>query len=159
MTNRSWACSPRPASTCKPDPRPIHKPSRRRSEVTMADNSDNVDIEDENDGVSQPAATNSNLPMVIILVALVIYFGFQTFSLLGERGNLGQVKTSQENALQEAQKIQSQFRTLVTGAGELADKGHAGAKMVMEGLQRQGMGMAGPAKSPAPEKTEAKPAK
>ena len=58
------------------------------------------------------------------------------------------MKTSQENALQEAQKIQSQFRTLVTKTGELAEKGHAGAKMVMEGLQRQGMGMAGPALRP-----------
>jgi hypothetical protein len=108
----------------------------------------------------EPAPTQSNLPLVFTLVALLIYFGFQTFSLLGERGNLGQVKSNQENALQEAQKIQSQFRTLVTKTGELADKGHAGAKMVMEGLQRQGMGMASPAaKPPAPEKAEEKPAK
>ena len=76
------------------------------------------------------------------------------------------MKSSQENALQEAQKIQSQFRTLVTKTGELADKGHSGAKLVMEGLQRQGMGMAGPAAKAAektpenvPEKVEAKPTK
>ena len=110
--------------------------------------------------VGEPAPTQSSLPLVITLVALLTYFGFQTFSLLGERGNLGQMKTSQENALQEAQKIQSQFRTLVTKTGELADKGHVGAKMVMEGLQRQGMGMAGPvAKAPDAEKAEVKPAK
>ena len=113
---------------------------------------------------SAPVATQSNLPLVITLVALVTYFGFQTVALLAERGNLGQVKSSQESALQEAQKIQTQFRTIVTKTGELADKGHGGAKMVMEGLQRQGMGMAGPAaKAPAPEKSpekaEAKPAK
>jgi hypothetical protein len=129
----------------------------------MTDNADNIDSESDSDDdeISEPAATYSSLPLVITLVALVIYFGFQTFSLLGERGNLGQVKTSQENALQEAQKIQSQFRTLVTKTGELAEKGHAGAKMVMDGLQRQGMGMAGPgpATSPAPEKAAVKPAK
>ncbi|HET9916796.1 MAG TPA: hypothetical protein VFQ89_06785 [Candidatus Binatia bacterium] len=117
-----------------------------------------ADHSTEDGGV--PAASHANLPLMITLVALLTYFGFQTFALLGQRGNLGQVKTSQENALQEAQKIQSQFRTLVTKTGELADKGHAGAKLVMEGLQRQGMGMAGPAaKSPAPEKAEEKPAK
>ena len=120
-----------------------------------------TDADDSAKDSGVPAASHSNLPLVITLVALLTYFGFQTFALLGERSNLGQVKTSQENALQEAQKIQSQFRTLVTKTGELADKGHAGAKMIMEGLQRQGMGMGmgGPAKSPAPEKTEAKPAK
>ena len=129
----------------------------------MTDNADNIDSESDSDDdeISEPAATYSSLPLIITLVALVIYFGFQTFSLLGERGNLGQVKTSQENALQEAQKIQSQFRTLVTKTGELAEKGHAGAKMVMDGLQRQGMGMAGPgpATAPAPEKAEVKSVK
>jgi hypothetical protein len=79
--------------------------------------------------------------------------------LLAERSNLGLIKGSQENALQEAQKTQAQFRTIVTKTGELADKGHSGAKMVMEGLQRQGMGVAGPEKAPAPEKAETKPAK
>lgn len=118
----------------------------------------------ENNGAevtgSEPAPSQANLPIIITVVALLTYFAFQTFSLVGERGNLGQVKTSQENALQEAQKIQSQLRTLVTKTGELADKGHAGAKLVMEGLQRQGMGMAGhAAKAPTPEKAEVKPAK
>lgn len=114
-----------------------------------------ADHSTEDGGV--PAASHANLPLMITLLALLTYFGFQTFALLGQRGNLGQVKTSQENALQEAQKIQSQFRTLVTKTGELADKGHAGAKLVMEGLQRQGMGMAGPAaKATAPENGEEK---
>ena len=126
------------------------------------DNENNIASEAEvsaEEFASAPVASQSNLPLVITLVALLTYFGFQTFSLLAERGNLGQVKASQEGALQEAQKIQSQFRTLVTKTGELADKGHASAKMVMEGLQRQGTGMAGPAKAPPTEKAEVKPAK
>jgi hypothetical protein len=113
------------------------------------------------EAASAPVATQSNLPLIITLVALITYFGFQTVSLLAERSNLGLIKGSQENALQEAQKTQAQFRTIVTKTGELADKGHGGAKMVMEGLQRQGMGMAGPTNSPekVPDKAEAKPAK
>jgi hypothetical protein len=127
------------------------------------DNENNISSEAEasaEEFASAPAVGQSNLPLVITLVALLTYFGFQTFSVLAERGNLAQVKTTQEAALQEAQRIQSQFRTLVTKTGELADKGHNGAKMVMEGLQRQGMGSPSPAaKAPAPEKSEAKPAK
>ena len=109
--------------------------------------------------VAAPIASQSNVPLTITLVALLTYFGFQTFSLLVERGNLGQVKATQEGALQEAQKIQSQFRTLVTKTGELAEKGHTGAKMVMEGLQRQGMGMAVTEKAPSPDGAEKKSVK
>jgi hypothetical protein len=121
-------------------------------------NDNDIDASTE-EAASAPVATQSNLPLIITLVALITYFGFQTVSLLAERSNLGLIKGSQENALQEAQKTQAQFRTIVTKTGELADKGHSGAKMVMEGLQRQGMGMAGPEKAPAPEKAETKPAK
>ncbi len=115
----------------------------------------------EEEFATAPVATQSNLPLIITLVALITYFGFQTVSLLAERSNLGLIKNSQETALQEAQKTQAQFRTIVTKTGELADKGHGGAKMVMEGLQRQGMGMAGATSSPekVPDKAEAKPAK
>lgn len=124
-------------------------------------NENNLDNDSVEETASAPVAIHSNLPLSITLVALITYFGFQTVALLAERGNLGQVKASQESALQEAQKIQSQFRALVTKTGELADKGHTGAKMVMEGLQRQGMGMAGADKAPLKSlaKPEAKPAK
>lgn len=126
----------------------------------------NLDSPSEAQTVSPPAPPASNLPLIVTLVALITFFAFQTVSLLAERGNLGQVKASQEAGLQEAQKIQAQFRAIVAKTGELADKGHAGAKMVMEGLQRQGMGaaMAGPAKMPPaiekdPAKADAKAAK
>lgn len=112
----------------------------------------------------------SHLPFIITLVALLLYFAFQTLSLLTERANLGSVKSNQDGALQEAQKVQSQFRLLVSKTGELADQGHAGAKMIMEGLQRQGIGFAPETKMPetktpaksepsAPAKNESKAAK
>ena len=107
----------------------------------------------------------SHLPFIITLVALLLFFAFQTLSLLTERANLGSVKSNQDGALQEAQKVQAQFRLLVSKTGELADQGHAGAKMIMEGLQRQGVGFAPETKMPdksepsAPAKTETKAAK
>ena len=79
-----------------------------------------------------------------------------------ERNNLGVVKANQDAAMQEAQKIQAQFKTLVTKTGELAAQGHAGAKMVMEELQKRGLGAAPEAIMPetkAPPKSETKPAK
>ena len=96
----------------------------------------------------------SNLPFIITLAALLVYFSFQSLSLLNERANLGAVKSNQDGALQEAQKVQAQFKTLVTKTGELADQGHAGAKMIMDGLQKQGIGFAPETKAPAKSETK-----
>jgi hypothetical protein len=119
----------------------------------MAEETDRA-IEAEED-IDEPVAVEtawSNLPFIITLTALTVYFGFQTVQLISERGNLGQVKTSQEAAIQEAQKVQTQFKNLVTKTGQLADQGHAGAKMVMEELQKQGVGFAS---APAAPETQA----
>ena len=113
----------------------------------------------EDSAVPQPV---SNLPFIITLVALTIYFVFQTLQLATERSNLGMVKANQDAAMQEAQKVQAQFKTLVTKTGELAGQGHAGAKMVMEELQKRGLGAAPEAIMPetkAPPKSDTKPAK
>jgi hypothetical protein len=114
---------------------------------------------DETDTLSEGsgAAAPSSLPLILTLSALLLFFGYQTMALMVERGNLSMVKSNQEGALQEAQKIQTQFKLLVTKTGELADQGHAGAKMVMEGLQRQGVGF-GPDETP-PAKAAAKKTK
>ena len=95
----------------------------------------------EIDEAGRPEATKpaSNLPFIITLIALLIYFSFQSLSLLNERSNLAMVKGNQDGALQEAQKLQAQFKLLVSKTSELANQGHAGAKMIMEGLQRQGV--------------------
>jgi hypothetical protein len=119
----------------------------------MAEETETVDEAMRADA-AKPAFT---VPFVITLVALLIFFGFQTLSLLNERSNLSQVKSNQEGALQEAQKVQGQFKLLVTKVNGLAEQGHAGAKMIMEGLQRQGVGLV--PESSAPEKPATKATK
>lgn len=101
-------------------------------------------------------------PFMLTLAALTIYFVFQTVQLFSERSNLAAVKSSQDGAIQEAQKIQAQFKNLVSKTSELADQGHAGAKMVMEELFQRGIGPAPQATSPqtkSPAKPETKPGK
>ena len=109
------------------------------------------------DGPPDAAKPPSIVPFVTTLAALLIFFGFQTLSLLNERSSLSQVKSNQEGALQESQKVQAQFKLLVTKVNGLAEQGHAGAKMIMEGLQRQGVGLA--PESSTPEKPASKPTK
>jgi hypothetical protein len=50
------------------------------------------------------------LPFVITLIALFVYFTFNTLQLTVERSNLASIKTSQESAIREAQKIRPNSR-------------------------------------------------
>jgi hypothetical protein len=132
----------------------------------MVDENENVVEAESTEEYVAEERSHSNLPLIVLMAALTIYFAFQTLQLLSERGNLGLVKGNQDSAIQEAQKVQTQFKTLVTKTGQLADQGHPGARMVMEELQRRGVGFASevppPTKMPeskAPPKTEAAPAK
>ena len=88
--------------------------------------------------VAPPAERGANLPLTILLIALVLWFAFQTVQLAIERANLGEARGHQEAAMQEAQKLRTQFESLINKTGELANKGHAGAKLVMEELQKRG---------------------
>jgi len=85
------------------------------------------------------AARESNLPFAITLAALLIYFAFQTIQLIAQRSELSAVKSAQEAPLQAAQKVQEQFKVIITKTSELAKQGHAGAKMVLDGLQITGL--------------------
>lgn len=98
--------------------------------------------------VEPPAERGANLPLTILLIALVLWFGFQTVQLASERANLGEARGHQEAAMQEAQKLRTQFEALITKTSELANKGHAGAKLVMEELQKRGMAAQSEAISP-----------
>src|ERR1043165_2324338 len=81
-----------------------------------------------------------NWPLIITIVSLLVWFGFQAFQLMRERNNLIMVRSNQDPAIQESQKIQAQFQNVIAKTSELANRGHAGAKMVMEQLSRQGIG-------------------
>ena len=114
--------------------------------------------ETETSAENRPVAkTDSNLAVSITLVALLLWFGFQLLQQVRERSNLSAVKANQESAIQESEKIRLQFQGLMTKTVELANQGHAGARMVVDELQKRGIGVPPPAK-PA-EKLETKPAK
>ena len=93
----------------------------------------------EGELVTPPAERGASLPLTILLIALVLWFGFQTVQLATERANLGEARGHQEAAMQEAQKLRTQFESLINKTSELANKGHAGAKLVMDELQKRGM--------------------
>lgn len=130
----------------------------------MAEEIDDVAGAEPREETSSVDANTSKVPFIITLAALLLYFAFQTLQMVVERGNLGMMKANQEGSIQEAQKIHAQFKQLVSKTSELANQGHAGAKMIMEGLQSQGFSVAHETKEAVPEtkapsKLEPAPAK
>ncbi len=117
----------------------------------MAEEIDNVAEAGPVEEPKVPDASALKAPFIITLAALLLYFVFQTLQMVVERGNLAMVKANQESAIQEAQKIQAQFKTLISKTSDLAQQGHAGAKMIMEGLQSQGLSVAPETKEVLPE--------
>lgn len=91
-------------------------------------------------GETEPTERNSsNLAVAITIVALLVWFGFQTFQLAGERSNLTAVKANQELPMQESHKVRAQFESLMKKTNELANQGNAGAKLVIDELKKRGM--------------------
>ena len=90
----------------------------------------------------------SSIALTLTLVSLILWFGFQAFQLVRDRGSLQVVKANQETAMQESEKIRTQFQTLMTKTAELANQGHAGAKMVIDELQKRGVGVGAPEEKP-----------
>jgi ABC-type transporter Mla subunit MlaD len=88
----------------------------------------------------------SSLPLILTVVSLLVWFGFQTVQLVLERSDLSQLKGNLEAAMQESQKTRVQLEALVIKTAELASQGNASAKTVVEELERKGI----PIKAAAP---------
>jgi hypothetical protein len=89
----------------------------------------------------------SSLPLVLTIVAVLVWFGFQTLQLALERSSLSALRANLESPMQESQKMQAQLQTLVTKTAELANQGNAGAKAAVVELEKRGI----PIKSAAPQ--------
>ncbi|HEY2986293.1 MAG TPA: hypothetical protein VGL11_01105 [Candidatus Binatia bacterium] len=79
------------------------------------------------------------LPLALTMVALLIWFGFQTVDLAIDRRNLTSLKSNYDAATQEAEKIRTQVETLIGKTAELASKGNPNAKAAVEELQKRGI--------------------
>ncbi len=89
--------------------------------------------------------SGSGLPLILTIVSVFIWFAFQTVQLVLERNNLTALTANLETPMQESRKMQTQLQSLVTKIAELANQGNAGAKAVVEELERRGIPIQGAA--------------
>jgi len=80
-----------------------------------------------------------DVPVLLGTIALLAVVGLQTTALLMERGGLHDLRTSQDSPLEQGQKVRTQLDALAGGTAKLAQQGNAGAKAIVDDLQRQGI--------------------
>jgi uncharacterized protein HemX len=83
--------------------------------------------------------TNLFLPVLLIALALVVWFGFQANQLNQERSQLANLRINQETTYQNAQKMRAQLDSLAAGTQKLASAGNKNAQALVSALQQRGI--------------------
>ena len=79
------------------------------------------------------------VPVLLIALALVVWFGFQASHLYQERGQLASLRDNQEATYQNAKKMRAQLDSLAAGTQKLASAGNMNAQVVVSALQQRGV--------------------
>lgn len=79
------------------------------------------------------------VPLLLMLITLVLWFGFQTYQLVKERTNLKTLQANQETMFNNAQKMRAQLDAIAAGTARLAQQGNANAAQVVAALKAKGI--------------------
>lgn len=79
------------------------------------------------------------VPLLLLLLALLVWIAFQTTQLLSERGNLKAMEVNQEAQVQQSQKLRAALDALAADTAKLAEQGNPNAKLLVEELRKRGV--------------------
>lgn len=93
---------------------------------------------------NRPAAAPGNLPVLLLALTLVVWFGFQIFQALKAREELTQAIAAQEPQLQSAEQVKQSLLNLALATKRLAVQGNANAQQVVDSLAQRGVNIENP---------------
>jgi hypothetical protein len=103
-------------------------------------------------GTRAEATYSPFLPLVLLTLAVVAWFGYQTVQLQVERSAQRKALQEQEQVVQSATKMRAQLDALAAETQRLADQGNPNAKLLVDELRKRGITInpnaAKPASSP-----------
>jgi hypothetical protein len=82
---------------------------------------------------------NAFTPLLLLAIAIVAWFGFQTVQLVGERQQFGAAQASIDVQAQTATKIRSSLDAVATATAKLAADGNPSARAIVEELRKRGV--------------------
>ena len=99
----------------------------------------------------QPPRDTGHLALMLLTLTVLLSLGFNTFSLIRERGNLMAIRENQQATIQQAERVRAQLDSIAKRTLELAQQGNSGAAIIVEQLARRGVTIkpgAGPQAAP-----------
>jgi len=78
-------------------------------------------------------------PLLLGLLTLVIWFGFQTNQLVKEKDNLTNLRNNQTQVYANAQKMRTQLDALAAETAKLAQAGNPNAAALVNALKQRGI--------------------
>jgi hypothetical protein len=114
----------------------IRHAARPRSETEPADQT-----ADDARAADQVAARpyGTFFPMLLTLVSLLVWFGFQGVQLWSERASFESALQRQAPRVERAQQFRSEFESLSADTAHLAAVGNGNAKQVVDALKQGGV--------------------
>jgi cell division protein FtsB len=78
-------------------------------------------------------------PVLLLALTLLTLTGFLIYQAVVEQNTLLSTKAAQEQPLRQIEQIKTQLSALGSATAKLAQQGHAGAKQIVEAMQREGI--------------------
>lgn len=79
------------------------------------------------------------VPLLLVIIAWLVWSAFQTDLLVTEHQGLIQLHTLQQSQLEQAREVEGSYLALVTATESLAAQGDANAKLVVDQLKARGI--------------------
>lgn len=79
------------------------------------------------------------LPLLLVVLAVFLWSGFQCYQLFGERQSLIATHGNQQRALDESAKVRGSLDALARETAVLADRGNASARLIVDELRKRGV--------------------
>ncbi len=89
--------------------------------------------------VETPALTSAFLPILIVVLTLLVWFGFQVSQLRAERDAMRDAISKQDKPVADSKKLRDTLDSLARGTAQLADGGNANARLIVDELKRRGV--------------------
>ena len=96
-------------------------------------------VDDRMSGRSAEHTRAVFMPWLLLALAFVVWLGFQTYQLVGERQQMKLLRVGQDSAMEAATKLRGSLDAVATRTAKLSGEGNTNARVIVEELRKRGV--------------------